>query len=81
MLVSLPRLLPSHWTRIHPTATPPPQVLVAEAWVPVAAKARVQDALRQAAARASSAVGTVFQVGLRGVYVVGVCCWEGHVGM
>lgn len=30
------------------------QVLVAEAWVPVAAKARVQDALRVAAARASS---------------------------
>lgn len=30
--------------------------------MPVAAKGRVQDALRQAATRASSAVGTVFQV-------------------
>ncbi|PSC76142.1 V-type proton ATPase subunit a3-like isoform A [Micractinium conductrix] len=37
------------------------KVLVAEAWVPLAARARVQDALRTAAARASSAVGTVFQ--------------------
>ncbi|KAL4446730.1 hypothetical protein ABPG77_007974 [Micractinium sp. CCAP 211/92] len=37
------------------------KVLVAEAWVPVAAKARVQDALRTAAARAASPVGTVFQ--------------------
>lgn len=37
------------------------KVLVAEAWVPVAAKGRVQDALRAAAARASSSVGTVFQ--------------------
>ncbi|EFN56991.1 hypothetical protein CHLNCDRAFT_34870 [Chlorella variabilis] len=37
------------------------KVLVAEAWVPVAAKVRVQDALRTAAARAASPVGTVFQ--------------------
>ena len=37
------------------------KVLVAEAWVPVAAKGRVQDALRAAAARAASPVGTVFQ--------------------
>ena len=40
-----------------PSSPPTPgllQVLVAEAWVPVAAKARVQDALRVAAARASS---------------------------
>ncbi|KAL4443611.1 hypothetical protein ABPG75_011348 [Micractinium tetrahymenae] len=37
------------------------KVLVAEAWVPVAAKARLQAALRAAAARAASPVGTVFQ--------------------
>jgi V-type H+-transporting ATPase subunit a len=37
------------------------KVLVAEAWVPVAAKGRVQDALRMAATRAASVVGTVFQ--------------------
>lgn len=37
------------------------KVLVAEGWVPAAARARVQDALRAAAARANSPVGTVFQ--------------------
>lgn len=37
------------------------KVLVAEAWVPVAAKGRVRDALRLAALRAASVMGTVFQ--------------------
>ena len=37
------------------------KVLLGEAWVPVASKARVHDALRAAAAAAHSAVGTVFQ--------------------
>ncbi|RMZ53545.1 hypothetical protein APUTEX25_003367 [Auxenochlorella protothecoides] len=37
------------------------KVLVAEAWVPVASRPRVHDALRAAAAAAHSPVGTVFQ--------------------
>ena len=37
------------------------KVLVAEAWVPAASKPRVAEALRGAAAAASSAAGTVFQ--------------------
>lgn len=37
------------------------KVLVAEAWVPMSGKPRVQEALRAAAARAASPTGTVFQ--------------------
>lgn len=37
------------------------KVLVGEAWVPVAARARVSEALRRAAAAADASTGTVFQ--------------------
>lgn len=37
------------------------KVLVAEAWVPVECKGRVQEALMAAAARANAQMGTVFQ--------------------
>lgn len=51
-------IVQAHGPATWPAQSCPPlglaQVLVAEAWVPVAAKARVQDALRVAAARASS---------------------------
>lgn len=37
------------------------KIFVAEAWVPVSGKSRIQEALRAAAARAASPSGTVFQ--------------------